>query len=61
MARDKPTMFEDGHGPLSAEDEYTGVATAAVLGAGAFATFGTGGAALVGAGVGYVLGESIDD
>lgn len=62
MSKDDPSMFDEGHGPLSSRDEAVG----AVIGvAGAAAGWAVSGgnpwAAAAGGAVGYLFGEEAAD
>lgn len=62
MSKDEPSIFDEGHGPLSSPDEFAGLATGVVFGAASWAV--SGGrpwGALAGGAVGYVVGEEAAD
>lgn len=61
MSKDRPTPFDEGHGPLSSADERAGGIVGATLGGLAgYSAGGPGGAAL-GALLGWAVGEEVDD
>jgi uncharacterized protein YcfJ len=60
MPRRNPTVFDDGHGPLSSMDEQRGGIIGALAGGVAGAYYGPGGA-IAGALLGWAAGEEIDD
>jgi len=56
-----PSVFDDGHGPLSSADERGGGLVGGATGAAAGFYFGGPAGAAVGGLLGWTLGESIDD
>lgn len=61
MSKDDPSVFDEGHGPLSSMDERSGGLTGALVGGATGYYVGGPSGAAVGALAGWIVGEEADD